>query len=179
MSGIGGEWKSVPEELPLRFVDAAIEDLGTIVDIYNSTINTRMVTADLNPVSVDDRRHWFFEHTPGRRPLWVIQRESDTIGWVSFQSFYGRPAYDATAEISIYLRRDMRGKGVGKRALDYAMARCPQLGIKTLLGFIFAHNEVSLRLFRVCGFEVWAVLPNVAVLDGVERTLMIVGRRVS
>ena len=43
------------------------------------------------------------------------------IGWVSFQPFYGRPAYDATAEISIYLAPLQRGKGYGKSILQYCI----------------------------------------------------------
>ncbi|MEP6686317.1 MAG: N-acetyltransferase, partial [Verrucomicrobiota bacterium] len=51
----------------------------------------------------------------------------------------------------------------------------PRLGLKTLLGFIFAHNDASLRLFEKFGFHRWGVLPRVAELDGVERDLIIVG----
>jgi phosphinothricin acetyltransferase len=173
-----GPYRPLPGD-QLQYVDARLDDLGTIVEIYNSTIPTRMVTADTEPVSVEDRREWFFDHSPERRPLWVVKQDGVIIGWVSFQSFYGRPAYEATAEISIYLRKEMRGKGIGREALRYAIARSPHLGIRTLLGFIFAHNEASIRVFRNCGFEEWAVLPNIAVLDGVERTLKILGRRVS
>ena len=102
----------------------------------------------------------------------------EIIGWVSFQNFYGRPAYDATAEISIYLREDHRGKGLGKQVLDYSIGECCNLGIKTLLGYIFAHNEPSLRLFYKAGFAEWAHLPNIALLDGFERSLKILGKRV-
>jgi L-amino acid N-acyltransferase YncA len=47
-----------------------------------------------------------------------------------------------------------------------------------LLGFIFAHNEPSLRLFAKFGFERWGYLPKVAELDEVERDLVIMGKRV-
>lgn len=52
------------------------------------------------------------------------------------------------------------------------------MGINTLLGFVFGHNEPSLALLRKFGFEVWGHLPKVAVLDGVERDLVISGRRI-
>jgi phosphinothricin acetyltransferase len=164
--------------LNLRYRNASKADLDKIVDIYNSTIPTRMVTADTRPVSIESRIEWFEEHSPGKRPLWAVELDSEIIGWVSFQSFYGRPAYDATAEISIYLKEDMRGKGIGKQILQYCIDRSPEFGIRTLLGFIFAHNEPSLKLFHSFGFEDWATLPNIAVLDGIERTLKILGRRV-
>jgi L-amino acid N-acyltransferase YncA len=164
----------------ITFRNATFNDLPKIVEIYNSTIASRIVTADTEPVSVESRHKWFEEHNHDKRPLLVMEDDQNKIvGWMSFKSFYGRPAYNATAEISIYLDPAARGKGVGKMALTYAMEKTQSLGIQTLLGFIFAHNEPSLRLFRGAGFTDWALLPNIANLDGVERSLVILGKRIN
>lgn len=157
--------------------NANIEDLPAIVQIYNETIPSRMVTADLEPVTVESRKAWFFNHDPHTRPLWVVELDGHVRAWLSFQSFYGRPAYRHTAEISIYISGAYRGKGIGKQLLQKAVEEAPSLDIKTLLGFIFAHNEPSLRLFMRFGFETWGHLPKVAELDGIERDLIIVGKR--
>ena len=162
----------------LQFSNALISDLPKIVEIYNSTVAGRMVTADTEPVSVDSRVSWFNDHNPETRPLWIVHDDDRLIGWVSFQDFYGRPAYNATAEISIYLDERCRGKGYGKQVLDHAIAVCPQLGIETLLGYIFAHNKPSLGLFTSKGFEQWALLPDIAELDGAKRSLIILGKRI-
>lgn len=158
---------------------AVIDDLPRIVDIYNSTVASRLVTADTEPVTVESRLPWFNEHDPAKRPLWVIEQDTVILGWISFQSFYGRPAYNGTAEVSIYLAPEARGKGFGKEALQFCIEKAPAFGISTLLGFIFSHNEPSLELFRHFGFEDWAFLPNVAILDGTERSLSILGKRIS
>lgn len=164
----------------LKYRNALQEDLAKIVEIYNSTIASKMVTADTEPVSVVSRQKWFDDHNSSKRPLWVIENLSNKIiGWVSFQSFYGRPAYDATVEISIYLHTEQRSKGLGKEILKYCIGNAPKFGVKTLLGFIFAHNEPSLKLFKHFGFEDWATLPNVAVLEGKERSLKILGKRIA
>lgn len=164
----------------LHFRDALPEDLPSIVSIYNSTIPSRMVTADVEEVSVESRIKWFNEHTPDKRPLWIVENDAhETVGWVSFQDFYGRPAYSATAEISIYLHPDQRGKGLGKRILKYCIEQAKNYGIKTLLGYVFAHNAPSLKMFYDFGFEDWAVLPNIAELDGTERSLKILGKRIN
>lgn len=163
----------------LKFRDAAQHDLPRIVEIYNSTIASRMVTADTAPVSVASRQKWFDEHNASKRPLWLIEDENNQIlGWVSFQSFYGRPAYDATVEISIYLDEQQRGRGLGKQILQYCIDKAPDLGVHTLLGFIFAHNLPSIALFEKMGFEEWANLPNIATLDQEERSLKILGIRI-
>lgn len=159
--------------------DAEIGDLPAIVAIYNSTVPGRMVTADTEPITAASRQRWFDEHSPSFRPLWVFEIGGAMCGWLSYQSFYGRPAYNATAELSIYIHEDFRGRGLGKTMLQKAVDASPELGIKTLLGFIFGHNEPSLKLFERFGFEKWAHLPGVAELDGIERDLIILGKRVA
>ncbi|GJG98308.1 GNAT family N-acetyltransferase [Cupriavidus pauculus] len=157
---------------------ATRDDLPGIVEIYNSTVASRMVTADTEPVSVASREAWFEAHRPERRPLWVCDSADGRMaGWVSFSDFYGRPAYGATAEVSIYLHEGFRGQGLGRFLLEEAIAHAPKVGVNTLLGFIFGHNAPSLALFERHGFSRWGDLPRVAVLDGIERDLVILGRR--
>ena len=163
----------------MKFRDARIKDLDRIVEIYNSTVPLRTVTADTIPITVASRLNWFHEHTADKRPLWIIEEENKISGWISFQYFSTRPAYQYTAEISIYLAPETRGKGMGKKALTYAIEQCERLNIKTILGLIFAHNEPSMKLFLSFGFEQWGVLQNIAELDGVERSTIIVGKRMS
>jgi L-amino acid N-acyltransferase YncA len=158
--------------------DAVESDLPAIVAIYNSTIPSRMVTADTEPITVASRLNWLCDRSFATRPVWIMEQNQEVVGWLSFQSFYGRPAYQATAEVSVYVASDHRQQGIGQKLLETAIARSPELEIKTLLGFIFAHNPPSLKLFEKFGFQHWGHLPAVANLDGVARDLVIMGRSV-
>jgi L-amino acid N-acyltransferase YncA len=159
----------------IKYRNATINDLPAIVDIYNSTVAGRMVTADTSPVPVEEKINWFNAHDPVTRPLWLAEENEALIGWASFNNFYGRPAYSGTAELSIYLHEDYRGKGYGPKILDHCIAAAPSLQIHTLLAFIFSHNNRSIRLFESRGFTKWAHLPNVAVMDGNRYSLEIFG----
>ena len=154
------------------------EDLAAIVEIYNAAIPGRLATADTAPVSVETRREWFARHDPSQHPLWVLERDGSIAGWLGFEPFYGRPAYAATAELSVYVAPHFRRTGVAAALLARAVDAAPSLGLSTLLGFIFAHNAPSLALFERFGFARWGHLPEVAELDGVKRSLLILGRRV-
>lgn len=166
--------------------DAVETDLPAIVEIYNAAIPTG-VTAEKEPVSVESRFCWFHEHTTSYRPIWVMEVErvlakptKGITGWLSFQSFScGRPAYQATAEISIYIAPTYRGYGLGRQLLTEAIRKSPSFGLKTLVGLIFAHNKPSLHLFEALSFQRWGYLPRVGELDGVERDLIVVGRRLT
>lgn len=164
----------------MRIRDAQPPDLEAIVTIYNAAIPGRLATADLDPVTVASRRSWYVAHDPERRPLWVLMDDDRSISaWLSLQSFYGRPAYDGTVEVTVYVAAERQRRGYGRILLEHALAFAPTVGIKTLLAFIFGHNEPSLALFRLFGFEAWAHLPRVAELDGIERNLAILGRRLA
>ena len=159
--------------------DARPDDLPRIVEIYNASIPGRLATADTTPVSVESRRAWLAEHEPTRRPLWVLEDAGEIVAWISLRSFYGRPAYAKTAEVSLYIAPEHQGRGLGTLLLRRMIERCPELGVENLVGFVFAHNEPSMAMNRRLGFETWGHLPGIAELDGIERDLLIVGLKVS
>lgn len=159
--------------------DAAEADLPAIVEIYNEAIRGRISTAQLEEVSVEQRRPWFREHSARSHPLWVAEIDGQIAGWLSFHPFIKRAAYRGTAEISVYVSEKFRGRGVGNALLEKAIADSPDLKITALIGCIFAHNEPSLRLFARLGFERWGFLPRVALVDGVDRGVVVMGRHVA
>lgn len=82
-----------------------------------------------------------------------------------------------TADLAIYLHPDYQARGLGTYLIGQAIAQAPRLGIETLTATIFASNTGSLRLFARMGFERWGFMPRVARLEGVEKDLVLVGRR--
>jgi len=169
----GSQWVVVDIRLAHR------ADLPRIVAVYNASIPSRQATADTAPVTVEQRGAWFDRHMPDRRPLWVVEREGKVVGWLSLSDFYGRPAYHATVEMSLYIDPRYRRQGLGLGLVEYAVEHAPALGIRTLLALVFAHNQASLKLLmNLCGFTCWGNLPRVAELDGAEKDVLILGRRV-
>lgn len=137
-----------------------------------------MATGDFEPVTVDSRLEWFAAHTHDRHPLWVDERDGEVAGWLSLGTFYNRPAWDVTAEVSVYVSPAHQRQGVAAALLETVIAAAPALGLRVLIGIIFGHNEPSLALFERFGFERWGLMPGAAELDEVERDVVFVGRRV-
>jgi len=153
------------------------QDLPRIVEIYNSSIASRRSTADTEAVTIESRLQWFRKHHPEFRPLLVYEQEEKVVGWISFEDFYGRPAYQRTAELSIYIAPENQGKQLGKRLLRAAEEIAPELGLHTLVGYVFAHNTPSMRLLQAHGFQEWGRLPDIAEMDGDNYSLCIMGKR--
>lgn len=159
----------------MQIRDAVEADLAAIVAIYNASIPGRNATADLTPITVESRRDWLLNRD-ARRPLWVLIVEAEIAAWIGLSSFYGgRPAYDATAEISIYIAPQHQGKGYGSVLVAKMLEQAPSLGITTFLAMYFDHNKASRKLFTRFGFQPMGHLPEIAVLDGDRRGLVIAG----
>ena len=154
--------------------DATETDLPAIVAIYNAAIPGRSATADTEPVTVEERREWFAKHDPERRPLWVAEIDGEVVAWIGLSSFYGgRPAYDATAEVSMYVAPAHQKRKLGRELMERMIAACPRLGVTTLLGMYFDHNIASRKLCASFGFEQCGHLARIANLDGEIRGLII------
>lgn len=154
---------------------ATEDDLRDIVEIFNVAVATRMSTAVLEPVTIQERRPWLHEHSADRYPLWVWEVEKRVAGWLSFQAFMPRSAYRGTAELSVYVHSDFHRHGVARHLLEKAIAMGPELQLTALVGLILGHNQPSLELFESLGFERWGLLPKVTNLEGQARDIVIVG----
>jgi L-amino acid N-acyltransferase YncA len=158
---------------------ATIDDLPSIVAIYNEAVEQRFATADLEPVSVEQRSSWFDEHDPATLPIYIAEREGTPVGWCSLSAYRpGRAALRRTAEISYYVSAAARGCGVGTALVQHAIDQAPRLGKHVLFGILLEKNTASVGLLKKCGFELWGRLPDAALIDGELVSHVYYGRHV-
>ncbi len=161
--------------------EATIQDLQEIVDIYNESVMTKQATADLTPVSIEQRQAWFFAHgLKKNRPLWVaVNSENQVIGWASLSNLYERPAYHISSEISVYIANHAKGQGIGQALIQHLLSLAPSCGIQQVVAKIFAHNQPSLILFTKMGFQQWGMLPKVCDMQTFIADVIILGKTIT
>jgi L-amino acid N-acyltransferase YncA len=165
--------------MDLDIRNAVEADLPAIVDIYNQSIPAGRSTADTRPITVAERVEWFCKFDSAKRPIWVAEVDGQVVGVTYLSSFYGgRPAYDATAEISVYLATTAQGRGLGRRLKEFVIGECPKLGVTTLLSMHFDHNDATRRINESLGFQPMGHLTEIAVVQGEKRGLVISGLRI-
>ncbi|MFP7153403.1 GNAT family N-acetyltransferase [Weissella paramesenteroides] len=162
--------------MTINFRFATKDDLPKIVTIYNQVISLKNVTADLAPISVSDREQWFNASSHEKYSIWIIADDDQVIGWCSLGAFYGRAAYQHTAEISIYIDETTRGKHVGTQAIQFLATQLKQRDLQNIVAYVFRQNTPSMTLFKKQGFEQWGLLPEVAKIDGHHLDLAILGK---
>lgn len=164
-------------ELDVRVASAG--DLPAIVRIYNQAV-AEQATADIEPVSLEDRRAWLDAHPEASHPVLVAEQGGRILGFASLSPHRpGRGAVRHTAEVSYYVDVAERGRGVASTLLQSCLARCGALGIEVLFAIVLDDNAASLALLDGCGFERWGHLPGVARFGEREVGHVYMGRRVA
>ncbi len=156
---------------------ARADDAAALAAIYNAAIAGRAATAQLDPVTADERRAWLRGHG-GRHPVWVATDAAGVAGWFALSPWSERAAYDLTAEVGVYVAPDRHRRGIAAQLVRHALASAPTLGFEVYVACVFAHNPVSLHLFERFGFARWGMLHGVTRVDDVLRDVAILGRRV-
>ncbi|WDF83464.1 GNAT family N-acetyltransferase [Lacticaseibacillus pabuli] len=156
---------------------ATEDDLPRIVAIYNETISAHTITADTEPVTVAQREEWFHEHTPQQWPLLVGELDGQVVAWVSLSPYNRRPAYAATAEISVYIDSAHRGRHIGSKILEYVNDHVTDYGITAVVALIISANRPSRRLFAKFGYGEWGRLPKVMRFGADYQDLVLMGKR--
>lgn len=131
--------------------DAHLRDLPAMLAIYNQAVNTLIATFDLEEQSLEQREGWFHKHG-GRYPLVVAEDAGEVIGYCCLSAFREKPAYGKTAELSIYIAENQRGKSVGSALMTEIQKRTRELDYHAVISGITGGNEASVRLHEKFGF---------------------------
>lgn len=142
-------------------------DWQTIIDIYNQAVQEIGKTADTELQSVEGRKNWLEQHLNPKYPILLAETNSKIIGWCSLSPHRpGRKALERTAEISYYIDRDYRKKGIATTLIKAAIEKAKEREITNLFAILLDLNAPSINLLEKMGFEKWGHLPKVAEING-------------
>ena len=131
---------------------AEMRDLESITAIYNDAIVKTIAAFDTQPKTAQEQISWFEKHGP-KHPILVADSGGDVIGWISLSEWSDRCSYSDTAEVSLYVAEEHRGKGVGRKLLKAALYEGREIGLHTIVSRIAGGNETSVRLHESFGFQ--------------------------
>jgi len=141
---------------------ATSADWPRIIEIYNHAVSDGHCTADIEMQTVDGRRDWLLQHSRKRYPIRLAIEDGIIIGWCSLSPYRpGRKALAGVAEISYYIAREHRGKGVANLLMDDAIAYAEANDFTHLLAILLDTNIVSLNLLKKYQFLQWGQLPGI------------------
>jgi L-amino acid N-acyltransferase len=131
---------------------ARLDDAEALRAIYNLEVTTSTVTFDLVPRSEAEQRAWLAERS-GAHAVVVAEDGDEVLGFGSLSPYRDRPAYTTTVEDSVYVRRDVQGRGVGRALLGELVEVATASGFHTMIARVVGGHEASLALHLTHGFE--------------------------
>jgi L-amino acid N-acyltransferase YncA len=153
--------------LPMRKDDA-----NAVLAIYAEGIEDGLATFETQCPSWEE---WDENHLQECRL--VAESDGAVIGWAALSPVSKRACYRGVAEVSVYVRRAERRRGVGRALLKALVRASERAGFWTLQGTTLEDNTASLRVQADCGFRVVGTRERVGQLDGRWRSTVVTERR--
>ncbi|MBV8865688.1 MAG: N-acetyltransferase [Acidobacteriaceae bacterium] len=147
-------------------------DSAAITAVYHQGIEDRVATFETQLRTAKDVTQWF----DGRHPIVVGEEEGELIAFAATTSYRPRDCYTGIAEVSVYVDRRFRHRGVGRLILTELLQEVEELGFWKLVSRVFPENQSSLALIRSLGFREVGIYEKHGRLDGVWRDVVIVER---
>jgi L-amino acid N-acyltransferase YncA len=144
--------------------NASVADAEAICAIYNLEVEQETSTFDLVPRSLQAQRDWIQARSGAFSALVAVDDSGQVVGFGALSEYRDRAAYSTTVENSVYVRRDMARRGIGKALLTALLDRAEASGFHSVIARIEASGSASRALHESCGYQ----------LVGIERE---VGRK--
>jgi len=160
--------------MPITTRPATPADAAAIAKIYNQGIEDRIATFETRPRTPEEITRWF----DGVHPIVVAEEAGQVVGFASTSSYRPRDCYSKTAEFSVYVGRDHRGRRVGRQALGALIEESRKAGLHKLVSRIFPENVASRAACRAAGFREVGVYKEHGQLEGEWKDCVIVERLV-
>jgi len=153
-------------------------DYTDIIMIYNHAVDEKFATADTEYVTVESKMNWLLQHSPQTYPIFIAEENSEVVGWCSLSPHRpGRKALRTVAEISYYVHKDHRKKGVANSLIMHTIDNAKQFGFRNLISILLDLNKPSIYILEKYGFEKWGHLPNIADINGIVCGQFIYGKK--
>ncbi|MBB6216200.1 phosphinothricin acetyltransferase [Anaerosolibacter carboniphilus] len=153
---------------------AITDDIPSIREIYNQGIEDRIATLETTLRSDEDMYAWLTNRSDSHKVLVIEDETGNVDGWASLNVFNSRCCYSGVVDISIYIRRELRGKGLGKTLLNALIQAAKEQGFHKVVLSTFLSNKAGQHLYRSLGFREVGTYIQHGILDGkwVDVTIM-------
>lgn len=147
--------------MPVELIRTAeIEDVPMILDIYSYYVENTTITFEIKPPDIEEMKRRLIETV--KTFDWIIYELNETIaGYAYYTKFRERKAYDYSCETTVYVHKDLTGKGIGSALYGQLINRLEKTSKAVAIGGISLPNDASVRLHEKLGFKNIGILKNV------------------
>ncbi|MBP1613184.1 MAG: phosphinothricin acetyltransferase [Bacteroidetes bacterium] len=145
----------IKEELKrkrMKIREVTPEDAKVLSEIYNHYIEHTAITFETSPVSVQEMQQRINDVQESGLPYYVGELDGKVVGYYYMHKWNNRCAYSSTKEVTVYLDKDYKGKGLGSMFYRHLLEHVNRENTHVLLAGICIPNENSVHLHEKFGF---------------------------
>ena len=146
----------------LTIREATSEDAEAIRLIYNHEVENETSTMDLVPRTLETQREWIAARSGAFCAVVAVDSSGTVLGFGALSEYKDRSGYRSTVENSVYVRRDVARRGIGKQILLHLIETATVSGFHSVIARIEAQSLASRGLHSSCGFELVGIEKQVA-----------------
>jgi len=139
-------------------------DAQAIANIWNEGIEDGNATFEINNKNMVWITNWLLSRDP-RYSVLVADNGNNIAGWLSLNPFSQRDAYRFVSDISIYVERNYRGRGIGSEILDHGILEAKRNNFHKLILTMIYSNEPAKKLYISHGFTVVGIMHEQGMLN--------------
>lgn len=143
--------------MPVEIRPAAECDASSILGILDYYIGNTEVNFDFEPPSLETFRQNAFG-APSPYPFLVCTIDGEIAGYASAGEQFRKAAYRWNAELSVYLRRESTGRGIGTALYNAVIEILKLQGVQNIYGKVASPNPGSEKLHARFGFTLAGTL---------------------
>lgn len=129
-----------------------LSDVEKILPIYNFHVENTIVTFDITPLTVEQYSEKV-KRISDEFPFLVFEENNVILGFAYASKWRPKPAYNQTAETTVYTHHDARGKQIGTKLYTELLKQMKDQNYKVAIGGISLPNDHSIRFHEKFGFE--------------------------
>lgn len=133
--------------------EATMEDVPAILEIYNHAIRNTTAVYTYDETTLSERQQWLEAKQVADIPVYVYVQKEKVVGFATYGSFRNWPAYQYTAEHSVYVHPDYHRMGIASFLLERIEETLKVNGYQTVIAGIDASNHGSRLLHERRDFE--------------------------
>jgi phosphinothricin acetyltransferase len=146
----------------LTIREATSDDAEAIRLIYNHEVENETSTMDLVPRTLETQREWIAARSGAFCAVVAVDSSGTVLGFGALSEYKDRSGYRSTVENSVYVRRDVARRGIGKQILLHLLETATVSGFHSVIARIEAQSLASRVLHSSCGFELVGIEKQVA-----------------
>jgi L-amino acid N-acyltransferase YncA len=144
----------------LSFIEINDQHLEEVTAIYNYYVMHTTISFHTEPIALEQMKVSVMNKDP-RYKTYVIYDNEEIKGYVLISQYKSKQAYDRSGEVTIYLKPNSLGQGIGKQALQFIEIAAKKQGFHTLIATICTENTRSKTLFEKSGYEQCALFKEI------------------